>query len=103
MLEELSKRSSPVGGGTAAVCRYLELDNVGHCPNHEAPKAVGSVVTTWIGAKNRHAQHLTLVDDDNDSNNNVYREDWAEIRIQERSAAEIRVGLMDRLATTFIK
>jgi pimeloyl-ACP methyl ester carboxylesterase len=28
--------------------RYVELSNVGHCPNHEAPNAVASIFHRWI-------------------------------------------------------
>ncbi|KAL3808727.1 hypothetical protein ACHAXA_010893 [Cyclostephanos tholiformis] len=30
--------------------RYVSLENVGHCPNHEAPTAVARVLSRWIGA-----------------------------------------------------
>ena len=30
--------------------RYITIDNVGHCPNHEAPLAVAEVLCRWINA-----------------------------------------------------
>jgi len=39
-------RSSPIQ-------RYFQISNAGHCPNHEAPGAVGYVVRAWTGATDR--------------------------------------------------
>lgn len=37
-------------GGAAL---YYELSPVGHCPHHEAPRAVNTLVSEWIAAVER--------------------------------------------------
>ena len=94
MLEALSKRNH----ARKPVSRYIELENVGHCPNHEAPQSVGKVVSAWVRASNRQKENLQLVDEFNQ----VIKEEWAEIVMQEKDATEIPLNLVDRLATKFI-
>ncbi|KAG7360484.1 alpha/beta fold family hydrolase [Nitzschia inconspicua] len=83
------------------VHRYIEIENAGHCPNHEAPQAVAHVIRTWIASSNRSKDHLTLVDVGNNGQI-IFQEDWGETSISERSVHDINLGMMDRLATTFI-
>eukprot|EP00542_Grammatophora_oceanica_P014794 CAMPEP_0194029486 /NCGR_PEP_ID=MMETSP0009_2-20130614/3193_1 /TAXON_ID=210454 /ORGANISM="Grammatophora oceanica, Strain CCMP 410" /LENGTH=403 /DNA_ID=CAMNT_0038669161 /DNA_START=165 /DNA_END=1376 /DNA_ORIENTATION=- len=90
MIKELSNRE-------ALEHRYLELSNVGHCPNHEAPTAVGKAVSKWVSAHDRGAS-LALVDGPQE----VFQEHWGEIAMREKSAADIPVGLIDRLAVAFV-
>lgn len=91
MIQSLSGRST-----TNVCCRYLQLSNVGHCPNHEAPKAVGKVVAAWIGARDRAT--IPVVDGDRE----VFHEEWADVEVQELAAHEIKVSLVDKLAVTFV-
>jgi hypothetical protein len=83
------------------VHRYIEIENAGHCPNHEAPQAVAHLVRAWVGAEDRGRDHLTLVDKAN-NNKMIFREDWGETSVAERVADDISLGIMDRLATSFI-
>lgn len=92
MLEALSTRSN------GPVSRYVELENVGHCPNHESPQAVASLVSTWVNASDRQKKHLQLVD----TSSQVTAEEWAEVIMQEKEASEIPLSLLDRIATTFV-
>lgn len=92
MLEALSKREN------GQVSRYIEMDNVGHCPNHEAPQAVSKIVSAWVNASDRRREELELVD----PSTRVTSEEWAEIVIREKEADEIPLSLMDRIATTFV-
>lgn len=41
---------------------YLELAPAGHCPHHEAPTAINSIITTWVAAveQGQHTQHDLL-------------------------------------------
>jgi hypothetical protein len=94
MLEALSRRDHARG----LVARYIELENVGHCPNHESPRSVGKVVSAWVRATDRHKENLKLVDE----SNHVIKEEWAEIVMQEKDANDIPLSFVDRLATKFI-
>ena len=91
MIQSLTARST-----TSACCRYLQLSNVGHCPNHEAPKAVGKAVAAWIGATDRAT--IPVVD----GGREVFHEEWADVEVQELGAHEIKVSLVDKLAVTFV-
>lgn len=92
MLQALSERNNQY------VSRYVELENVGHCPNHEAPQAVAKVVSAWVNASDRRKDSLTLVDE----SSKVTAEEWAEIVMHEKEASEIPLSLLDRIATTFV-
>ena len=92
MLESLSKRNN------GAVSRYVELEKVGHCPNHEAPQAVSKVLSAWVNASDRRREELELVD----TSTKVTAEAWAEIVMHEKEASEISLSLLDRIATTFV-
>lgn len=41
---------------------YLELSPAGHCPHHEAPTAVNSIIATFVAAveAGQHQQHAAL-------------------------------------------
>jgi pimeloyl-ACP methyl ester carboxylesterase len=80
------------------VHRYIEIDNCGHCPNHEAPQAVARVVRSWVEASDRDENHLRLLD----SGKEIFSEPWGEIEATERKASDIRLSWVDRLAVTFV-
>lgn len=80
------------------VHRYVEISNAGHCPNHEAPTAVSHLLRAWTSADDRRSESLTLVDDDQ----NVFEEGWGQFSVEECDADDIQVGLIDRLAITFV-
>ena len=62
-------------------------ENVGHCPNHEAPQAVARVASSWIEAKDRRRDQLQLVMNDKE----VIHEPWGEIVIRETDENGIEV------------
>jgi len=88
-------------------CRYLQLSNVGHCPNHEAPQAVAKAVTTWIsggaGATTTQKDCETILDRskltfiENGKKEETFIEEWGEISMQELAMEDIQISLMDRL------
>ena len=109
MLQALEKRHPE------KVHRYVELSNVGHCPNHEAPQAVARLLSAWADAA--PATSTANNNNINNNNNNVcnrrtvqlvprgketFREQWGEITVQERQPDEIPVSFVDRLATAFV-
>lgn len=96
MLDALTQRNS-----SGACCRYVQLDNVGHCPNHEAPKAVGSIVSAWLGggATNDRASRALLL---GEGSKETFREEWSDICAHEMDRNDIKVGLLDKLAATFV-
>lgn len=92
MLQALDQRKP------GKVHRYVEVENCGHCPNHEAPQAISSVVTAWVGADDRSTSKLSLLSSERD----VFQEAWGETATKERNAEDIPIGFIDRLATTFV-
>eukprot|EP00980_Cylindrotheca_fusiformis_P001708 scaffold388_cov114-Cylindrotheca_fusiformis.AAC.17 len=92
MLEALQRRCNN------CVQRYVEIENCGHCPNHEAPQAVGKIVTSWVKAKDRREKSLSIVDADKE----IFHEPWGETTIRERCEEDIKLSLLDRLAMTFV-
>ncbi|KAL3918731.1 MAG: hypothetical protein SGARI_007386 [Bacillariaceae sp.] len=95
MLQALDQRTPD------SVHRYIEIENAGHCPNHEAPQAVAHVVRSWVTADDRCRESLALVDAPA-GNKIVFHEEWGETAVAECGVDDIRLGMMDRLATTFI-
>lgn len=92
MLQALDQREP------GKVHRYVEVENCGHCPNHEAPQAVSSVVTAWVGADDRSTRNLSLLNSERD----VFQEAWGETATREKKAEDIPISFIDRLATTFV-
>jgi len=80
------------------VHRYIEVENCGHCPNHEAPQAVAKVVNAWVSAVDRSENVLRLVD----TNGEVFSEPWGETAAREIKESEIDLTWLDKLAVTFV-
>jgi hypothetical protein len=81
------------------VHRYVELSNVGHCPNHEAPQAVAQLLGLWINAATTTERRtMELVQ----GQEQVFREQWGDIIAKERQKDAILLGIVDRLATAFV-
>ena len=95
--------------------RYVSLDGVGHCPNHEAPTAVARVLLSWIGA----APSSSGCDGDNDDRGGVgssrrdvplvsgdaerVSEPWGVVGIREVSIKESRnLRLVDRIVSYMV-
>lgn len=92
MLQALQQRHND------SVQRYIEIENCGHCPNHEAPQAVGKIVRSWVSANDRRAGTLFLIDGEKE----VFDESWGETSIKERREEEIELSLLDRIAVAFV-
>lgn len=92
MLQALNGRKN----GT--VQRYIEIGNCGHCPNHEAPQAVGSVLNKWVNAVN-HAE-VSLVQ--GSEKKEIIDEAWGPTPISERQEEDIELSLLDLVAVTFV-
>jgi pimeloyl-ACP methyl ester carboxylesterase len=107
------------GGGGAArrppARRYVSLDSVGHCPNHEAPTAVARVLLSWIGA----TPSSSGCDGDNDDRGGVgssrrdvplvsggadrVSEPWGVVGIREVPIEESRnLRLVDRIVSYMV-
>jgi len=90
MFQCLQQRASSTG---AVAGRYLELENVGHCPNHEAPTAVSKICRRWL--QNHDRASVPLLKDDDD-----FSEEWGSI--QAREVKDVSLSIMEKLITTFV-
>ena len=86
MLQSLPKKSN-------FAKRYLELDHVGHCPNHEAPQAVATAITKWMYASNKQTTALGC---------STFSEPWGDIQMKEKNEQDISLTLLDWFAITFV-
>ena len=77
--------------------RYIECSKVGHCPNHEAPVATASVLSTWwqFTSEERKNAQLALP-------KSSVQEQWGQTELQERKSHEIELSLIDRLVVAFV-
>jgi len=98
MFHELHNRNSSSRKNQNAIQRYIELDNVGHCPNHEAPTVVGQVVSRWVNTVHRETDELRLLDDEVQ----LVPELWAEISAREIKEDDARLSRMDRIFTNMV-
>ena len=80
------------------VHRYIELDNVGHCPNHEAPNTVGHIAGKWVKSQDRRKGHLVLLEKEE----LVIEESWGAVTAKEIDEREVSLTIMERLITTFV-
>ena len=80
------------------VQRYVELENVGHCPNHEAPQAVSRVVSAWVEADNRDENNLQLAN----AQGEVLIEPWGEIVMKELKKEEIQLSMIDKITAYLV-
>jgi len=99
MADALAKREE----GGECCHRYLDLENVGHCPNHEAPQAVGRAVRRWVDAprKGKNRSDVALVRGEEE----VFEEPWGAVTMREMSDGTngyINIGLMDRLVSRLL-
>jgi hypothetical protein len=90
--------------------RYISLENVGHCPNHEAPRSVAKVVLPWIRASETTANvdgqqqsircNIPLVAQDGSEET---REPWGVVRAHEVSLDESKdLGMIDRIVSSMV-
>jgi pimeloyl-ACP methyl ester carboxylesterase len=99
MLQKLSERSAIQVEQLRVTERYVELSRVGHCPNHEAPKAVSQLLTAWWEAEDRSTASLV---DPQQGDTAVVQEAWGETVVQERAREDIPLTFAERLAVTFV-
>ena len=86
-------------GGTAGQ-RYVSFENVGHCPNHEAPTAVVRVLLPWIGSQITDEQQRSKVPLVSESSQQI-REPWGVVNVREVPVEESRdLGLMDQIISS---
>ena len=98
-----SRHDANIAETKKPVHRYVELDNVGHCPNHEAPQAVGLIASRWTSASQRHRQCLNLLND-NEENIDVVtiKEPWGDVSAREINDDEINLSLVDKVITSLV-
>ena len=92
----LASREDRGRGGSA--CRFVTLENVGHCPNHEAPSAVARVLIPWLTAEvSEERSKLSL-----DSAIQI-QEPWGEVLVREVLIEESEsLGLIDRVVSAMV-
>ena len=80
--------------------RYVEISNAGHCPNHEAPRAVSHLVNKWVDCTetDRSKRNLDLATDKDLS----FVEEWGETIVRERRRDDIKVGWIDKIVTKIV-
>ena len=90
--------------------RYISLENVGHCPNHEAPRTVAKVVLPWIrasattttvdGQQQSIRHNIPLVAQDGSEET---QEPWGVVRAHEVSLDESKdLGMIDRIVSSMV-
>ena len=95
MCEMLDRRRVSTG----RVHRYVELEDTGHCPNHEAPQATAAAVNRWLAACTPGERSVVeLVHGGRER----FAEPWGEIVMREVSKNEISLNFLDRLVTKLI-
>ncbi|KAL7575026.1 hypothetical protein ACA910_010838 [Epithemia clementina (nom. ined.)] len=79
--------------------RYVELSNVGHCPNNEAPTATAFVLQAWwqLSREGRITGDPWFVE-----SNNIVQEEWGQTQLMEKKSHEIELSLLDRVAVSFV-
>ena len=83
-----------------SIHKLVELDNVGHCPNHEAPKAVAYALHRWLGGNDDGKYD----DDDDDRFMNediTFYEEWGDITMKEIYDYD-DMGVLDEFLASFL-
>ncbi len=100
MLQRLQERH------VSSWATYVELSNVGHCPNHEAPVATATVIHKWLpqvmnhhvsDPHHPHPAGLLL-----DGLPLTVEETWGPTTVQERNVDEIQCDWTDQIAVAFL-
>jgi pimeloyl-ACP methyl ester carboxylesterase len=86
----------------SAVHRYVELDNVGHCPNHESPTIVGHIANRWVTSRDRRKECLSLWDDQTMNDKFMVDEQWGTIIAREVDEEDASLTLMEKIITGFV-
>jgi pimeloyl-ACP methyl ester carboxylesterase len=93
--------------------RYISLENVGHCPNHEAPTALAKVLIPWLGATTTSYSSTDGNHDDKDPKSVTRRSDvpllsgerirepWGVVGIREIPIEESQnLNVLDRIVSS---
>jgi pimeloyl-ACP methyl ester carboxylesterase len=89
--------------------RYVGLSNVGHCPNHEAPQAVASILMQWLKYAAKDIEHISLHSAGSQEDAHVavrsarFYERWGTTNATEYEADAIPVPLLDRIQANFFE
>lgn len=90
MLEILEERQLDA----TVSARYVEMSKVGHCPNHEAPRATGQILQQWldhqVSGKPLELESMEI------------EERWGATKLTAKTADEISVSLLDRIAVQML-
>ena len=97
MFYELCNRDSSLDNQNK-VQRYIELDNVGHCPNHEAPQIVGQVVSRWVNTEQRGKDGVDLIDGEVQ----LIPEPWGNISAREILEGSMQLSGRDKFLTSLV-
>ena len=103
-LEEREKEHA-LRSSRSPVHRYIEITNTGHCPNHEAPRAVGHLVNRWVDTLadssdgDCHREALSLIEPETGLS---FSEEWGEMTVQERQKEDIKLGWVDKIMTSVL-
>ena len=96
--KQKSEEARRTAVSTTAAHRFVTLDNVGHCPNHEAPTAVARVLLPWLNANDSDQRRVVPL-----ASQTLIKEPWGEVFIREVSIAESNsLGLVDRVVSTMV-
>jgi hypothetical protein len=98
--EEKRRRSSGDDDDAAAPAaqRFVVLENVGHCPNHEAPSAVAGVLIPWLNSNDSEERSVVRLDSQGE-----IQEPWGEVLIREVSIEESKsLGFVDRVVSAMV-
>ena len=91
------------GNALAPVQRYVELDNCGHCPNHEAATLVGMIASRCTGTSQRHREKLSLMSDkDGNMDAMSVTEPWGVISGREVKDDEFSLSLIGKIITNMV-
>ncbi|KAL3781828.1 hypothetical protein HJC23_011137 [Cyclotella cryptica] len=95
-----ARRTTVTLDGSAPSVRYITIDNVGHCPNHEAPTAVATVLLSWLEASSSQSRsEIPLVS----SLDARVKEPWGEVLLREVTIEESKsLGLVDRMISSMV-
>lgn len=74
---------------------YIEITNAGHCPNHEAPKAVGHLVKRWVHGGSREISLAT-------TSPTMFVEEWGSMEVRQKERDGIEVSLLDKIVTKIL-
>lgn len=85
MLRALEQRNN----GRRAAQTYVELSSVGHCPNHEAPRATAKVLLSWMNGETSFKQETVT-------------EEWGDTVIQPKTVEEITASPFDKLSAMLL-